>query len=118
MIDTLIMEDGRKYARTCIKPDNLFLESEGRLDRSALPELVAQAAAGFNGIEAQGAVRSGFLAVAKNISFHGDVHVNDSLLLVAFDERPMDNWCILLFSVYRETDNFLIAEGQLNLCLL
>ena len=118
MVDTLVVKDGVKYAIATIRADNRFLNSDGVLDRTAVPEIVAQALAGYDSAENNGAIRPGVLAVMKNVVFHSDIFVNDTIYIYADEERPMENWCIVQFRIYKENEKELITEGQLNLCLL
>ena len=118
MVDSLVIDEGSKYAVATIRPDNRFLNSDGVLDRTTLPEIVAQALAGYDSLENNGSIRPGVLAVMKNVVFHGDIFANDTIYIYADEERPMDNWCIVQFKIYRGNKTDLIAEGQLNLCLL
>ena len=118
MVDTLAVDNGSKYAIATIRPDNRFLNSDGVLDRTTLPEIVAQALAGYDSLENNGNIRPGVLAVMKNVVFHGDIFANDTIYIYADEERPMDNWCIVQFKIYKGNKTELISEGQLNLCLL
>lgn len=118
MVDTLVANgpDG-KCASCTIRPDNLFLDGDGRLDPVVIPELVAQAAAASDSHTHDGTVRPGFLALARTIRIHRTIRVNDQLFITATDESPIDNWFVITFAI-RLADQTLCAEGEISVCLL
>jgi len=118
MVDAIVIEEGRRFARTTIREDNLFLRPDGTLDNAALPEIAAQGCAAYDGIERRGDIRPGLLAAIRNVRFHSPVRLHDTIRVEAEEETPLDGWRIATFRVYRESDNMLCAEGQLNLCIL
>ena len=118
MVDTIVCAEGSvNQAIATIRPDNRFLDGNGVLDRSAVPELVAQAAAAANTLKNNGKCRPGMLALARNIVFHEDIHVNDELLISATDENPLPDWFVLDFKIECMNTKKLCANGEISLCL-
>ena len=118
MVDTIVCTDGDvNQVLATIHPDNRFLGENGFLDRSAVPELVAQAAAASNTFQNNGKCRQGMLALARNIVFHEDIHVNDELLISATDENPLPDWYVLYFKIECINTKKLCADGEISLCL-
>lgn len=118
MIDTIIENTAEsKIAETVIKPDNPFLNKEGLLDPTTVPELVAQAAAASDALSNNGVIRPGFLAMARDIVIEKDIHVNDRIRILATDESPVVNWYVITFRILRQ-DGELCAHGEISVCLI
>ena len=119
MVDYIVeTEDGKNLVLATIRPDNRFLNSEGILDRSVIPELVAQAAAATNSLRNNGMCRPGMLALAREVVFHNDIHANDELVISANDESPMPGWFVLDFKIECSNRKELCASGEISVCLL
>ena len=117
MIDSIleIRPNGRATAH--IRPDNRFLNSDGVLDRTVIPELVGQATAAINTCRNNGVVAQGFLALARDIQFFHDIHVNDDIVIYMSEESPVENWGVITFDIKTANDT-LCAHGEISVCLL
>ena len=117
MIDSLweIRPNGRATAH--IRPDNRFLNSAGVLDRTVVPELVGQATAAINTCRNEGVVAQGVLALARDIQFFHDIHVNDDIVINLQEESPVENWGVITFDI-QTANNTLCAKGEISVCLL
>ena len=116
MIDTLIANDGnRRMASFTVRPDNRFLNGDGLLDSTAIPELVAQAAAAADTHETGGQIRRGFLALARDIRILRPLRVNDEVFITATDESPMEGWFVISFSMAL-ADGTPCATGEVSVC--
>ena len=117
MIDSLweIRPNGRATAH--IRPNNRFLNSDGILDRTVIPELVGQATAAINTCRNEGVIAQGFLALARDIQFFHDIHVNDDIVINLKEESPVENWGVITFDIHT-ANNTLCAKGEISVCLL
>ncbi len=117
MIDSIleIRPNGRATAH--IRPDNRFLNSDGVLDRTVVPELVGQATAAINTCRNNGVVAQGFLALARDIQFFHDIHVNDDIVIHLKEESPVENWGVITFDI-QTANNTLCAQGEISVCIL
>ncbi len=117
MIDSIleIRPNGRATAH--IRPDNRFLNSNGVLDRTVIPELVGQATAAINTCRNNGVVAQGFLALARDIQFFHDIHVNDDIVIHLKEESPVENWGVITFDI-QTANNTLCAQGEISGCIL
>ncbi len=116
MIDTLIANDGshRKTSFT-VRPDNRFLNSNGVLDATVIPELVAQAAAAADAHENGGRARPGFLALARDIKILRPLRVHDEVFITADSESPMEGWFVITFNMAL-ADGTPCATGEISVC--
>ncbi len=118
MVDTLLENSPHHKCALCvIHPDNQFLNSDGILDATVIPEIVAQAAAASYSHSHEGAFRPGFLALARDIHIHRDIHVNDVIIITATDESPLDDWFVINFDI-RFKDGTRCAHGEISVCHL
>ncbi len=118
MVDCIIRrQDGENVVVATIRPGNRFLDSDGILDNSAVPEIVAQAAAATNSFKNNGKCRPGMLALARDITFLETIHVNDELLISANDENPLPDWFVLYFKIECLNTGKLCAKGEISVCL-
>ena len=117
MIDSILEISSTVRVAAHIRPDNRFLNTDGLLDRSAIPELVAQATAAFNTCRNKGVVNQGLLALARNIQFFHDIHVNDDIIINLKEESPIKNWGIITFDIHT-AQNTLCAQGEISVCIL
>ena len=117
MIDSIleIRPNGRATAH--IRPDNRFLNSDGVLDRTVVPELVGQATAAINTCRNEGVVAQGVLALARDVQFFHDIHVNDDIVINLREESPVENWSVITFDI-QTANNTLCAKGEISVCLL
>ena len=117
MIDSIleIRPNGRATAH--IRPDNRFLNSDGVLDRTVIPELVGQATAAINTCRNEGVVAQGVLALARDVQFFHDIHVNDDIVINLREESPVENWSVITFDI-QTVNNTLCAKGEISVCLL
>jgi predicted hotdog family 3-hydroxylacyl-ACP dehydratase len=117
MIDSIleIRPNGRATAH--IRPENRFLNSDGILDRTVIPELVGQATAAINTCRNEGIVAQGVLALARDVQFFHDIHVNDDIVINLREESPVENWSVITFDI-QTVNNTLCAKGEISVCLL
>ena len=83
LVDKVLEIDG-DFARTSfeIKPDNIFLNKNNVLERSAQIEMMAQALAASNAYNSKinnKPTQKGFLVMLKNINFYNDAKCGDIL---------------------------------------
>ncbi len=116
MVDMICEVGPECTVSAVIRPDNRFLNSDGIFDRSAVPELVAQAGAACDSFRFDGRSRPGFLVFGHNIRFLADIHVNDEVIITIRDENTMDGWYQLDFTVSTGSGG-LCAEGEVNVCV-
>ena len=117
MIDSILEVRPNGRATAHIRPDNRFLNSDGVLDRTVVPELVGQATAAINTCRNQGVVAQGFLALARDIQFFHDIHVNDDIIINLKEESPVENWGVITFDI-QTANNTLCAQGEISVCIL
>ncbi len=116
MIETLIANDGhQRKASFTIRPDNRFLNSDGVLDSTVIPELVAQAAAAADAHENNGQTRPGFLALARDIQILRPLCVGDEIFITADSESPLEGWFVITFSMAL-ADGTACATGEISVC--
>lgn len=116
MIDTLVANDGNHCAAAfTVRADNRFLNNEGLLDPTVMPELVAQAAAAADTHGNGGQIRTGFLALARDIRILRPLRVGDKVLITAIDESPMEGWFVITFSMTL-ADGTPCANGEISVC--
>ena len=117
MIDSILEFQPNSRAAAHIRPDNRFLNPDGVLDRTVVPELVGQASAAINTCRNNGVVAQGFLALAQDIQFFHDIRVNDNIVITLKEESPVENWIVITFDIHTANDT-LCAQGEISVCLL
>ena len=118
MVDTLVENTLEHKTVTCtIRPDNRFLNSDGILDSTVIPELIAQGAAASYTHSHEGRFSPGFLAMARDIRILREIRVHDELILTATDESPLDGWFVIQFQIHLK-DGTLCAHGEISVCQL
>ncbi len=116
MIDRLLSCGEESVLEATIGSENRFLDGNGIFDRSAVPELAAQAAAAANTFR-EGKMTPGMLVGVNFLEFHDDIRVGDRLLIAVRELAELDNFHIAGFSIRRENGDE-IAYGELKVCLL
>ena len=117
MIDSILEVRPNGRATAHIRQDNRFLNSDGVLDRTVVPELVGQATAAINTCRNEGVVAQGVLALARDVQFFHDIHVNDDIVINLQEESPVENWSVITFDI-QTANNTLCAKGEISVCLL
>ena len=117
MIDSILEIRPNSCAMAHIRPDNRFLNTDGVLDRTVVPELVGQANAAINTCRNKGVVAQGFLALARDVQFFHDIHVNDDIIINLKEEFPVENWVVITFDIHT-ANNMPCAKGDISICLL
>jgi predicted hotdog family 3-hydroxylacyl-ACP dehydratase len=84
LVDKVLEVVNGKFAKTLfkIKPDNIFLDKNNVLKRTAHIEIMAQALAAANAFNSKlnnKPAQKGFLVMLKNINFFADAKCNDIL---------------------------------------
>ena len=116
MIEKLLAnEDGRRLTAFTVRPDNRFLNGDGVLDSTVIPELVAQTAAAADTHRNGGQIRPGFLALARGIRILRPLRVHDEVIITAADESPMEGWFVITFSMAL-VDGTPCANGEISVC--
>jgi hypothetical protein len=95
--------------------DNPFLNAYGVLERSALPEYSAQAAALRDSVEKGGKPSPGLLSEVQKCSFYGQVRAGDLLKITVSTDFHMDIWYCIAFKI--ECNGSVVADGVLKLCV-
>jgi radical SAM protein with 4Fe4S-binding SPASM domain len=98
-----------------VAPDNIFLDGNGILLRSAIIEAASQSAAAINSFLNDGRVLPGMLVGAKSFRFFGDVRSGDlmTICIRTVAEFPPCHAIIVSISV----DGRIICEGELKVCV-
>lgn len=100
-----------------IRDNNPFLDPEGILERSALPEYAAQACAVRDSVEKGGHPSTGLLSEVHHTRFYNTVlKAGDRLRITVQTEFHMDEWYGILFHI-EKADGENVAEGALKLCI-
>jgi len=103
-------------ASVLVRPDSPFVDDQGELDEAIYMELMAQAAATFNGfgqLGLSGGAQEGFLLGAKALVVHAKARGNDKLRITAFKHGRFENFGILRCKVYRDQE--VLAEGEIKI---
>ncbi|MDR1124090.1 MAG: hypothetical protein LBL61_05825 [Elusimicrobiota bacterium] len=114
-----IISSGGNWAETSfkIKPDNIFLDETGLLQRPVLAEIMAQTLAAFNAFNAangNGQIGGkGFLVGLKSISFSGDAFAGDELRCRVEICDFLSQTYIARGAVYKGSQK--LAEGEIRI---
>ncbi|NCC49814.1 MAG: radical SAM protein [Spartobacteria bacterium] len=102
--------------RAEVPADSLFVDGQGRLDEVAFFEMVAQAAAAYEGFRTNrfdGRRIQGYLLGARKFKIHGSAYVGDVLTINATKQAQLGEFAIIRGEVHRDTE--LLAEGEIKL---
>ena len=116
MVDKLLSVGERKATvEFAVEESNIFLDEDGNLENVAYIEMVAQAAALFNGFRTRHHDEdpAGFLLGAKSFKFHGGVKAGDHLVVAAYKDTGFGAFSIVNGTVSRGDE--LLAEGQIKI---
>jgi len=114
MMDAILEVSNDSKVSAKIREDNLFLGSDGVLDRCAIPELVSQAAAAVESFRYDGRELRGFLASGQKIAVQDDIRLGDEIVVSFKEMNTMPNWYLLTFAITK--DGKLCASGEINVC--
>lgn len=119
MVDKII-DIGDKTAETVmkVKPDNIFLNTDGTLSDSVYTELIAQTAAsvtGFRALENGEKPDTGYIIGIKGLEIAGNVKVGDELKIKINRTFEMDEIIIVDGAVYKVGQEKKIAAGTLKI---
>ena len=117
MVGRILAAGEANTVEAVIAPDNRFLNSAGVLDRCAVPELAAQAAAAAEAFRQDGRSVPGMLVGMSDVRFHSDIHAGDVLEIAVREAAVLDEWHIVRFSIVRRGEPAVLAEGELKLCI-
>ncbi len=117
MVEKILQAGPTNTLSALIHPDNRFLNSQGILDRSVIPELVAQAGAVMDSFHYDGKIRPGFIAIGHNIRYLHDIHSGDEIFISFTDENIIENWYLLDFSIKNQHGS-LCSQGEVNVCII
>jgi radical SAM protein with 4Fe4S-binding SPASM domain len=116
LIDRLLeIQERASLSEMIVRPDMLFVGSDGRLDEASYPEIMSQALAaheGFRKIGSHNPQQEGFLLGIKNLAISGSARVGDTLRISIFKVAKYGDFGILRGEV-RNGDT-LIASGELK----
>ncbi|VGO12036.1 Putative mycofactocin radical SAM maturase MftC [Pontiella desulfatans] len=116
MVESLLfLGERRALVQTVVGESNLFLDEDGNLEEVAYIEMVAQAAALFNGFRTRHRDEdpAGFLLGAKGFTFHGNVQAGDRLVVEATKDTGFGAFSIVNGRVLRGEE--CMAEGQIKI---
>ncbi|MDH3982000.1 MAG: radical SAM protein [Kiritimatiellaceae bacterium] len=116
MVQTLLSVGERTATvETVVEKSNIFLDEEGCLENTAFVEMIAQAAALFNGFRTRHRDEdpAGFLLGAKQFKFHETVRAGDQLVIHADKDVGFGAFSIVNGRVMRGDD--CMAEGQIKI---
>lgn len=117
MLEKIVKGGKTHIVSGVIHPDNRFLNGEGILDRSVIPELVAQAGAVMDSFHYDGRTRPGFIAIGRTIRFEHDIFCGDEIFVSFSDENIIESWYLLRFSITNQ-DDIQCAQGEVNVCII
>ena len=98
-----------------VTPDNIFLDENGILSRSALIEVASQSAAAINSFMNDGRVLPGMLVGTKAFRFFSDARSGDLMSISIKIVAEFDPCHIITVGI--SVDGRLICEGELNICV-
>lgn len=117
LVDTLISGDAESgTTETTVQSNGLLVDSSGRLDPAALPEMIAQSYAAVRGcddIRNGRPIGKGFLVGLRKIRIEAEVCAGDRLLTSVRTTGTFDAFAVVEGEVTRDGD--LIASGTLKL---
>ncbi|MDR1191804.1 MAG: hypothetical protein LBK60_09125 [Verrucomicrobiales bacterium] len=117
MVDDLLESDaGGGVAALTVRPDNLFLDADGRLSRAGLMEVMAQSFAATEVYQAwlAGIVKPpGYLVGLERVEFRGDAAVGDTLTVTVCSEGNVDR--VALVSGVARRGGTLLVTGNFRL---
>lgn len=117
LIDRLLAcrEDGG-CVEAVVRPDNPFVDGQGRLEPLAAVELLAQAFAackGYADLAAESGPGKGFLVGVRKVALHGVARLGDTLMVNVAAKGEFDGFAVIEGEVRR--DGELLASGSLKL---
>ncbi|MBO7152947.1 MAG: SPASM domain-containing protein [Lentisphaeria bacterium] len=116
LIDRIVyLSETSSVHEAVVRDDNPFLNADGVLERSALPEYAAQAAALRDSVEKGGKPSPGLLSEVQKGSFYGQVRAGDLLKITVSTDFHMDIWYCIVFKI--ECNGSVVADGVLKLCV-
>ncbi|MFA6293500.1 MAG: hypothetical protein WC637_17070, partial [Victivallales bacterium] len=117
MIDRIVkIDDNAGDCESLVSPDNIFLDENGILSRSALIEIASQSAAAINSFLNDGRVSPGMLVGARSFRFLSDARSGDLLVIRISKIAEFDPCHIIIASI--SVAGRLICEGELKICVL
>jgi len=113
---TRLLEVGEwSSAEAVITPDNRFLRN-GILDAEALPEIVAQVCAAFEGFELADPNLKGMLTGLRNFEVLSPIRAGDTLYITARGTGKLDDYHVIEFRILRSGEDTLCARGEISIC--
>jgi radical SAM protein with 4Fe4S-binding SPASM domain len=107
--------DNAGDCESLVMPDNIFLDENGILSRSALIEAASQSAAAVNSFMNDGRILPGMLVGVKSFRFFGDARSGDLMIisLKVVAEFAASHNIVVNISV----EGRLICKGELKICV-
>jgi predicted hotdog family 3-hydroxylacyl-ACP dehydratase len=116
LVDRIIEFDDEEKSsviEASVKHDNIFLNSEGNLEETALIEIMAQAAAaqhGFNLAREEKKEEKGFIVGIRKFVVSRQVQAGDSLIVEVKLGPEIESLSVVYCTVRRDTANIASAE--------
>ena len=119
VVDRLLESDGTAgQSEATFSDESPFVDTEGKIDRLMLLELIAQSyasARGYEDISDGNDVSKGFLVGVSKAVFHGDAHANEKLLVKIRTEEIFGTFYIASGKVFQ--GELLVLEAMLKIWL-
>ncbi|OGV37396.1 MAG: hypothetical protein A2020_15065 [Lentisphaerae bacterium GWF2_45_14] len=113
MIDTLdIIGEKKAVVSLLVRPDNIFLDENGRLSETVFIELIAQAMAACDGFS-KNAACDGMIIGLSNYEISGSAGKGDELKVLISKNIKFGNWGVVSGRV--EKNGKLIATGEIKI---
>ena len=117
LIECLVeVKDQSGTVMASVLPDNVLLDDNGRLDRMALPEMIAQAYAAIQGYAKRMAgksIKQGFLVGIRKFTVIKDVFLDDHIMIHVNTIKVFGGFALAHGEVLRNDE--LIASGTIKL---
>ncbi len=117
MIDELILSGEEFLVTGMVPPDHPLLTADGRLERSALIEMVAQGAAAVDTFRHGGRAAQGMLGGGSGIEIFDSVAAGEKVEIGITETAIVNEWHMVTFRIKRPGTGEKIARGELKLCV-
>jgi radical SAM protein with 4Fe4S-binding SPASM domain len=116
LIDRLLeMKERASASEMTVRGDMIFVDTNGKLDNAAYPEIISQALAAMEGFRRLGnhdAQAEGFLLGVKKLEIFGTARVGDTLRIAVYKAVKYGDFGIVNGEVYKGDE--LIARGEVK----
>ncbi len=115
MVGRLLSFEAESFVTADIAPGHPLV-TDGELERTALIELAAQAAAAVDSFRHAGKIARGMLVGGSGINIAGTLRAGEKAQVGITVKHEFGEWIFLDFRILRE-NNEIVAEGELKLCV-